>query len=67
MKLNPVETLVLQEAEGERARAMAQLEHGTEGVVFAQILKSAAESYEHVAELVAMRLRAEAKPRRKVS
>ena len=67
MKLAPVEQLVLREAEEERARAMQHLEQGEDGIIFAQMLKSAAESYSHAAELIALRMRVEAKARRKAS
>ena len=67
MKLNAVEQLVVQEAEEERARAFRHLEHAEDGIVLAQMLKSAAESYSHAAELIALRMRVEAKARRKAS
>ncbi len=67
MKLAPVEQLVLREAEEERGRAMRHLEHEADGIVLAQMLKSAAESYSHAAELIALRMRVEAKARRKAS
>lgn len=65
MKLNPVEQLVVQEAEEERTRAMQHLEHGQDGIVLAQMFKSAAESYAHAAELIALRMRVEARAARK--
>ena len=59
MKLSQVETSILREAEEERTRALSYLEHGSDLVVLSQLIRSASESYDHAAALLAMRAKAE--------
>lgn len=69
MKLSQVETLVLQGAEEIRASVLGKIEHTQDAGMGALVieLRALADGYRHAAELIALRMRVEAKARRKAS
>jgi hypothetical protein len=63
MRLTTVETSIIREAEEMRTRALSYLERGSDLVILSQLVREAAESYDHAAALIALRAKAESKAR----
>jgi hypothetical protein len=59
VRLEAVEQAIVQEAEEARTRALSYLEHGEDLVILAQLVRSAADSYDEAAALLVQRARAE--------